>query len=73
MVKWLSPPHFNRPFEKARDIREQGTAEWLFENKLYRAWELSDTIPTMDDQQFDQNALWIRGYLPIIHFTFPPA
>lgn len=60
---WLSPPNFVYGLERAQDIRKNGTAEWLFEEAVYKTWadrSLSKPPPT-SDKVFGGNALWISG------------
>lgn len=51
VLKWLEPPHFATPFEQAQDTRENGTAEWLFDDFKFKAWRESSS----------GGILWVQG------------
>ncbi|KAF2728944.1 hypothetical protein EJ04DRAFT_580987 [Polyplosphaeria fusca] len=36
--EWLMPPDFFRDFQRARDLREEGTATWLFNLEHFDNW-----------------------------------
>ena len=50
-------------FEKAQDKRNEGTAEWLFEEPLFNIWaETELSAPSCTDKyNLGANTLWIRG------------
>ncbi|KAF2200065.1 hypothetical protein GQ43DRAFT_90178 [Delitschia confertaspora ATCC 74209] len=55
IVTWLAPPSFKDNFETAQDSREEGTAEWLFDEPKFKAW-VSSTAESISSR-----VLWIRG------------
>lgn len=61
--KWLSPPEFAKDFEKALDQREPGTAEWLFDEKVFRSWYESTPLDCLNPEKrgFEKRALWVQG------------
>jgi hypothetical protein len=61
--KWLSPPEFAKDFERALDQREPGTAEWLFDEKVFRSWtELTPSnYLNLEKLSFGKRALWVQG------------
>jgi hypothetical protein len=60
---WISPPEFAAEFDKAQKERENGTAEWLFDDFLFASW-VENRIPfpsCVKKNEFGENALWIKG------------
>lgn len=49
-------------FERLSSVRQEGTAEWIFETDLYRSW-LQLTSDASKGQELI-NYLWVRGMLP---------
>ncbi|CAI6335391.1 unnamed protein product [Periconia digitata] len=58
VVTWLAPPHFKQNFENALEAREEGTAEWLFEDPKYRRW---DSMSASRSDSLSDCMLWIQG------------
>ncbi|KAF2181881.1 hypothetical protein K469DRAFT_752715 [Zopfia rhizophila CBS 207.26] len=61
IVAWLAPPSFKDNFEKAQDSREEGTAEWLFDEPKFKAWESSRVESITGHKCLSDAVLWIRG------------
>ncbi|OCL03838.1 hypothetical protein AOQ84DRAFT_137126 [Glonium stellatum] len=57
---WLSPPEFLQEYEKAVDIREDGTTDWLFEDPRLENWALSNPARSAPSK-FEQECLWVQG------------
>lgn len=71
LKKWFETPNFALDFERAVDIREEGTAEWLFEEPEFMAWKnfvtsnnttVNETIP---DNSLRERFLLIQGMFPV--------
>jgi hypothetical protein len=57
---WIAPPEFAAALEKAQDVREDGTATWLFKVPAFQSWmkqQHTRTVPST----FNESALWIQG------------
>lgn len=63
VLRWLSPPDFKSAFERAQDAREVGTAEWLFEEPIFKSW--NQPMPVSESIQGNSGPsngmLWING------------
>lgn len=59
--RWINPPEFSSDFHIHKDRRENGTAEWLFQEGIFKEWK-SSKPPDLDQaRSFSQQALWIHG------------
>lgn len=60
--KWLQPPNFTEEFERACELREAGTADWLFKEPEFSVWvnsgsnkqDVGNPVPSL---------LWVQGKL----------
>jgi hypothetical protein len=39
IIEWLEPPRFADALESSQEQREEGTAEWIFENEEFNSWK----------------------------------
>ena len=65
--QWLSPPSFIQELELAQDLREEGTALWLFDESTFVRWKGSETSMTVSSagETRRTNLLWLHGKCPI--------
>jgi hypothetical protein len=63
ITKWLAAPHFAESPSHAQSLREDGTAQWIFNQGKYCNWKDNDwrTRPGADDAIVGENVLWIYG------------
>jgi hypothetical protein len=60
--RWISPPQFAQEYERARDQREQGTAEWLFEEPMFSEWLKYSTNDSGGEPSIPgKSVLWVQG------------
>ncbi|KAJ8115345.1 hypothetical protein OPT61_g2995 [Boeremia exigua] len=60
--QWINPPSFAQEFERARDHKEPGTAEWLLSEDLVNRWLQSSTNSyNGTGNNFDERTVWIQG------------
>ncbi|RPA80561.1 hypothetical protein BJ508DRAFT_362561 [Ascobolus immersus RN42] len=52
--QWLSSPEFMKEHEAASGVRYEGTAEWLWDNKVFQHWRTCEEIGK-------GNILWVQG------------
>ena len=60
---WLSPGAFKSKYEWSQDLREEGTAHWLSDEKNYKSWRNArdeDVEPPLIES-FGSNVLWVHG------------
>jgi hypothetical protein len=66
--QWISPPAFLDAREKARGVRQHGTATWIFDEFIYKQW-LNEGLPAPGSKFiFGSNVMWIYGMPPRICF-----
>lgn len=63
LKQWVSPPDFSQELERAQDLREDGTAEWIFENPLFEQWRISAKLSLggTENTECKNRALWVYG------------
>lgn len=54
---WIDPPLFATDYERAIDIREGGTTEWLFQHPKFEVWRKSG----ISNEEISERTLWIHG------------
>ncbi|OCL09419.1 hypothetical protein AOQ84DRAFT_375857 [Glonium stellatum] len=62
-LQWIQPPEFMLDLERAQDLREDGTTDWLFCEPLFKKWralELSSRCAKAKGK-FGTYALWVHG------------
>ncbi|OCL06693.1 hypothetical protein AOQ84DRAFT_410359, partial [Glonium stellatum] len=61
-AEWLHPPEFTQALERAQEIREEGTSEWLFKTPAFQNWSAprcaDESVP---DNENAQSLLWVYG------------
>ena len=57
--KWIYPPEFAQDFERAQEIREPGTALWVFNHPQFKAWRTECEEPIASTVW--KRSLWIHG------------
>jgi hypothetical protein len=55
------PPSFAEAFERSSKLRQDGTAEWIFETGLFKAWAPDDAIEHAYAASSLKRFLWVRG------------
>jgi hypothetical protein len=61
---WLRPHEFRSGLERARDLREPTTGEWLFTESQYQAWyQWHNRDAAKSLEWTDQDVLWVHGEL----------
>ncbi|KAJ4355440.1 uncharacterized protein N0V89_003456 [Didymosphaeria variabile] len=63
ILDWLAPPLFVEALENSQEQREEGTAEWIFENQIYKDWlrskvELREGVTS---KRMPPWVLWVHG------------
>jgi hypothetical protein len=61
VIAWLVPPPFKDNFEYAYDVRQDGTAEWLFHNLKYQAWMSAGDATAPQKENSSNGMLWVQG------------
>jgi hypothetical protein len=66
---WLSPPEFSEALEKARELREDGTSYWIFEEPRFKDWRQSEWSikPMSNAKKMSASTLWVHGKDPQIN------
>ncbi|KAF7590868.1 hypothetical protein BBP40_002282 [Aspergillus hancockii] len=59
---WLAPPNFADVLHKAQDLREEGTASWVFGNEEFRKWNDTPTgfAGAASSRKLPPCVLWIH-------------
>jgi hypothetical protein len=58
--RWLDPPKFAVEFEKALNMREEGTGQWLFEHRDFLRWDqISGSCDS--EPKLHERCLWVVG------------
>jgi hypothetical protein len=59
--KWLNPPKSQaiyQALDDAKELRDDGTAEWIFTDSEFEAWKSNDTVSV----KYEYNTvLWVTG------------
>ncbi|OCL08347.1 hypothetical protein AOQ84DRAFT_42671 [Glonium stellatum] len=60
---WISAPNFAETLQNSQELREDGTNNWLFKNKIFSDWRTSPWSPksTSNQRKTGGNVLWIHG------------
>lgn len=58
---WINPPDFKNDYEQSLAQKQNGTAEWLFDEPKFKSWIRSAS--QSKDIGSPQNLLWIKGML----------
>ncbi|KAF9736590.1 hypothetical protein PMIN04_009655 [Paraphaeosphaeria minitans] len=63
ILDWIAPPQFAQVLENSQDQREEGTAEWIFENQVYKDWIQSKLAISKDVKwrRMPPWVLWVHG------------
>jgi hypothetical protein len=61
IIRWLAPPLFKDSFEYAQDVREDGTAEWLFRDLKFEAWVSSPDTTNPKIGSHSKAMIWVQG------------
>lgn len=59
--RWIAAPSYASHYEKAQQLRAEGTARWLFEEEAYQQWLCQNTQTTAQKRHFGSQILWIQG------------
>ena len=59
MLRWLNPPCFTEKYEESVLVREEGTAEWLFDEMPFLAWKDLDMGQVKGQKH--GGFLWVNG------------
>lgn len=57
----MSPPNYADRYEKALQLRAEGTTRWLFEEKSYCEWRVESTERRTLGRRFGSRVLWVQG------------
>ncbi|CZR63552.1 uncharacterized protein PAC_13449 [Phialocephala subalpina] len=63
VLQWLSPPPFKSAFEQAQYSREEGTAQWLYQEPIFQSWHRNSVTKQSSPSAVvhrDQ-ILWMNG------------
>ncbi|OAL44689.1 hypothetical protein IQ07DRAFT_235234 [Pyrenochaeta sp. DS3sAY3a] len=52
IAAWINPGPFAETYERLNDLRQDGTAEWIFQTEEYKDWASTNS---------SSNCLWVRG------------
>ncbi|RBA13422.1 hypothetical protein FPRO05_02216 [Fusarium proliferatum] len=56
---WIQPTPFVEVFKRLSAVREEGTAEWIFQEEEYKRWLLKDVDENLIQPM--ERFLWVRG------------
>ncbi|SPO04744.1 uncharacterized protein DNG_07429 [Cephalotrichum gorgonifer] len=64
IVDWLAAPNYTNPFNKALQLRDAGTAMWLFEEPAYNSWmeRRSEVTTSHSRKHLGSNVMWLQGH-----------
>jgi hypothetical protein len=57
--EWLTPPPYKDQLLASSSLRDDGTAEWIFNEALFRNWR--DDTPVLQNVQSYRGFLWVKG------------
>lgn len=65
MKAWLAPTAFMQELEHAQELREDDTAEWVFDEPNFVRWKAFDSAAELQSNRAKPNndTLWIYGRL----------
>jgi len=63
ILAWLAPPRFAEVLENSKDQRQEGTAQWIFENDCFKEWRASHPRPDtwIKTGKLPPWVLWVNG------------
>jgi hypothetical protein len=66
--RWLDPPKFAVEFERALNMREEGTGQWLFEHRDFLRWDQIGgpkmSVGSCESElKLHERCLWVVGEL----------
>ncbi|OQV00567.1 NACHT domain-containing protein [Cladophialophora immunda] len=65
VLKWIQPPEFNSELIQSRDLLENDTTNWIYDDKAFIEWmHAESTAPPGSVERpksFGTNSLWING------------
>ncbi|KEY72958.1 hypothetical protein S7711_07922 [Stachybotrys chartarum IBT 7711] len=59
---WISPPNYADRYDKALQLRADGTTRWLFEEKSYCEWRVESKERPTVGRRFGSRILWVQGH-----------
>jgi hypothetical protein len=66
---WLRPPEFTEEFEEAQKLRDEGTAEWLFDEGEFKNWRMASEHESSHDSS--ESIFWVQGRLRFFSHNIP--
>ena len=62
-LKWISPPEYGEAFERAKDMRDEGTCNWILRTEQFNDWQNAPWTyaECVQKQNLGKRALWIVG------------